>query len=268
MSSKRTDLAKRMARGPKVARRPESNAMVVETIKVARPNLNSAPRTNTALVAVRSPGGQVTAEDGYFDTERSATAVPNVAASWTGTEMDPNTSAMLCLFAPVQGDDISNRRARKVFVKKIRISGQLGFSAQSAQAAGSTAPIIRILVYQDKQTNGAQVSPATLMGSGNGSDAVHMFQSTAGFGRFKMLKDKTYVMNPLTLASFGGANSFATSAVQKEFSITVKPNCWVNYNATNGGTVADVIDNSFHLAVNCSQTGCVIQYKVRTVFSP
>jgi len=231
-----------------------------------RQGVNRAP---LQVIAARSPGGQVTAEDGYFDTERSGTNVPIVAASWTGTEMDPNTTAMQCLFAPVQGDDISNRRARKVFVKKIRISGQLSILPATGQASLPDATLVRIIVFMDKQTNGAQVSPATLMGSGNGTDPVHMFQSKDGFGRFKVFKDKTYSLVSQTGVGVVAGATIATAGVRREFSFTIKPNVWVNYNATNGGTVADIIDNSFHLAcvqTNTAQAG--ISYKVRTVFTP
>jgi len=229
-------------------------------------------RNTTVLVAQRSPGGQVTAEDGYFDTERTSTLVPNVGGSWTGTEMDPNTSAMLCLFAPVQGDDISNRRARKVFVKKIRISGVLVIAAATALAAPQTPVQVRIVVFMDKQTNGAQVSPSVLLASGAGSDALHMFQSTAGFGRFKVFKDKTFTLQPSGTFGPSTGSLIGQTGVQREFSFTIKPNVWVNYNATNGGTVADIIDNSFHLCVNCNNGTATNQpnilYKVRTVFTP
>jgi len=186
--------------------------------------------------------------------------------------MDPDTSAMLCLFAPTQGDDISNRRARKVFVKKIRVSGKIIVPAATSLSAPQAPTQVRVLLYMDKQTNGSQVSPAVLMASGNGSDATHMFQSTAGFGRFKVLKDKTFTLAPTGTFGPSTGNLIGQTGVTREFSFTVKPNVWVNYNATNGGTVADIIDNSFHMACNQSNTisasQAYIAYKVRTVFTP
>jgi len=78
-------------------------------------------RIQPRLFVPRTPGGQILAESHYFDTERTITAIAFNGASWTGTEYDPNTTAMLCLFAPVIGDDLTNRTGRKVFVKKIKI---------------------------------------------------------------------------------------------------------------------------------------------------
>jgi len=256
-------------RWPEARRNASVELMQVES----RPVRSLASRNTSPLqiVAARSPGGQVTAEDGYFDTERSTTAISVLTATWAGSEMDPNTTAMLCLFAPVQGDDISNRRARKVFVKKIRICGRINMPEYTASATSPASPVIRILVFMDKQSNGAQVSPATLMASGDGSQAGHMFQSTAGFGRFKVFKDKSYVLNPTAVYGPSTGALIGGGAVCREFSFTIKPNVWVNYNATNGGTVADIIDNSFHLACLTNRNtpaAPTIEYKARTVFTP
>lgn len=242
--------------------------MAVETRPARSQN---AVRSTPMVVATRSPGGQVTSEDGYFDSERSATALIDCNTGWAGAEMDPNTTAMLCLFAPTQGDDISNRRARRAYVKKIRISGLITIPPGSTTGVPTAGIQVRMIAYCDKQTNGAQVSPATLLQSGNNTDGLHMFQSTAGFGRFKVFKDKTLSFS-LDPVSIGGANSVGYMGQRREFTIAFKPNMWVNYNATNGGTVADIIDNSFHFAIGTSTAGVTagvtVQYKVRTVFTP
>jgi len=215
----------------------------------------------------RTPGGQITADNHYFDTERTSTAIPQSAVSWAGTELDPNTTAMMCLFAPSQGDDIANRQGRKIFVKKIRISGVLNVPVQTAQAAADPEQNIRIIVYKDKQTNGAQAQGEELIESGAGSDAIHMYQNLKNLGRFEVMYDKYFVMTQRYLTGLTGA--YVQAGQTKNFKISLKPNCVVNYNATNGGTVADVIDNSFHLiALTDNNTmGCTITYKVRTVFT-
>jgi len=225
------------------------------------------PRAPERMYIQRTPGGQITAENRYFDTERTSTAIAQSAVSWAGSELDPNTSAMLCLFAPTQGDDIANRQSRRIFVKKIRISGVLIVPPQTAQAAADPEQNIRIIVYKDKQTNGAQSQGEDLIESGAGSDAVHMYQNLKNLGRFEVLYDKYFVMSQRYLTGLTGA--YVQSGQTKNFKISLKPNCVVNYNALNGGTVADVIDNSFHLiALTDNNTmGCAMTYKVRTVFT-
>lgn len=207
----------------------------------------------------------------YFDTERTSTAITANTASWTATEYDPNTSAMLCLFAPVTGDDIFNRQGRKIFVKKIRIMGQLFVPTQTAQTVTDNPVLCRIIVYQDKQTNIAQSQGEDLISSGAGSDAIHMFQNVANLGRFRVWYDKFHVLENPNMVNVGATPAtFEQNGLIRNFKITIKPNVEVNYNATNGGTVADVVDNSFHLIANIGTSGLspTLTYKVRTVFEP
>jgi len=128
--------------------------------------------------------------------------------------------------------------------------------------------VCRIIVYQDKQTNGTQSQGEDVISSGAASGAIDMFQNINNFGRFKILKDKKIQLQPHDYS--GLTTAFVAHATTIPFKINVKVNEWVNYNATNGGTVADVIDNSFHLICGCNtiNDAPTIDYKVRTVFSP
>jgi len=225
-------------------------------------------RPKQRMYVARTPGGQILAESHYFDTERTVTAIAANTATWTNTEYDPNTTAMLCLFAPVQGDDISQRNGRKIFVKKIKINGQITCNAQNAVNTLDAGSNIRIIVFMDKQTNAAQAQGEDVIGSGAGSDAIHQFQNPANFGRFKVFKDKFFIMqNPVAT---GPNPAIEQAGLVKNFKFTLKPRVWVNYNAGVTGTISDVVDNSFHLLANCTnaQLAPNITYKVRTVFSP
>lgn len=237
--------------------------------------LFQTPRPRMSLYTIRkkymprTPGGNIVSESHYFDSERTLTSVAANDASWTGTEYDPNTTAMLCLFAPVIGDDIFNRTGRKVFVKKINIVGQLTVVPGTVGSVGETPAHVRLIVYCDKQTNTSQSQGEDLIESGAASDAINMFQSTKNFGRFKVLKDQHYTIgrNP-NMAGLTGA--FVSNGDSVSFHYSLPVNMWVNYNAANGGTVADIVDNSFHLIANTNVSTQVvqIQYKVRTTFSP
>lgn len=216
----------------------------------------------------RTPGGQITAENHYFDTERTITTIPFSASTWSGAALDPNTTAMLCLFAPVIGDDIFNRMGRKIFVKKIRINATVKMPPETAQTAGNDGINIRIILFQDMQTNATQATGDLVIASGAANDAINMFQSAINFGRFKVWKDKKIVMKPPDYS--GLTTAFVSQGISRMFKLNIKPNCWVNYNATNGGTVADVVDNSFHIIAlrDSNSVLSTLEYKVRTVFLP
>lgn len=218
----------------------------------------------------RTLGGQVQAEDHYFDEQRPATFIVATPGSWAGCEMDPSL-AQGCLFAPIIGDDIANRTARKVFVKKIRIYGAITTTAQSGLALPEQPCNVRLVIYQDKQTNASNLNVAQLvLLSGNASQATNMFMNPSQFGRFKILKDKKIVLQNPSNAGTTTAANISYPGLVRNFKFTINVNEYVNYNNTNGGTVADVVDNSFHLMVNCTnvEMAPTIEYKARTVFTP
>lgn len=197
----------------------------------------------------------------YFDNNLASTAFTSGAATFAGCEMDPATQN--CLFSPVQGDDYNNRQGRKVHVLAIKIRGMITYPISDNQVGALVTPHLRILLVQDKQTNAAQL---------NSEDVVQTnimgFQNPAFFGRFRVIKDKIVNFTD-PVRSWDGTN-IQQSGDQRHFKMKVKfaKPVVVHYNSTNGGTVADVIDNSFHLLGATTDTGLApaIAYRVRTTF--
>jgi len=240
----------------------------------ARPRKYYRPFVPPRVVGIPRAIAQVDTERKYFDEERAITAVTIIGTSWAGCEADPGT--VNTLFAPTQGDDISNRTGRRADVMGIRIKGLLTGLKQTAQTTADEATLVRVVLVQDKQTNSAQLNAEDVISSGDATQAFNMFQSTAFFGRFKVLKDKRYI-TPATPVSIRTADQVTTTAqnmevtgFEKDFKMNVKfrKPVRVNFNATNGGTVADIIDNSWHILAiaNSADQGVRLSYKCRVVF--
>lgn len=201
----------------------------------------------------------------YFDSEASITLVVP-GASWAGAEADPTTKLTLCV--PVTGNDFNNRVGRKIDVLGIRIKGFITASMQLNQTAADAQPFVRYILVQDKQTNAGQLNAEDVINSGAGSVALAMFQNPAFFGRFKVLKDKTLRL-PMPTITYDGTNLEQTGfTVPFKCSYTFKKPVRVNFNATNGGTIADITDNSFHLIAGVSDSllAPTFNYKARAVF--
>ncbi len=205
-------------------------------------------------------------EHKYFDEERAATAVTVGTADWAGAEADPAT--VNTLFAPTTGNDFNNRVGRKVDVKRIMIRGQIQAAPQVNQTAADTAGRVRIILVQDMQTNTAQLNAEDVINSGDATQAISMFQNPAFFGRFRVLKDKEYVIQNPSI-TYDGTNIEQSGLIRKikmtkKFFKAVR----VSFNATNGGTVADIVDNSFHVIAltNNGDLAITLGYKVRTMF--
>ncbi len=211
---------------------------------IARGGYTTVPRTR---------GVYAKGENKIFDAGKALTAVV-ASADWTGTEEDPTT--LNCLFVPTQGSQINQRIGRKVTLRKIKVKGFLNVAAQSAQSAGDTSALTRIVLYQDKQTNASFAQGENVFGelAGVNPQAIDWFQNPDNFGRFNVLKDKTFRFGNPNIANNTGA---AGGIIQQGMSLPFKFNLnfpkgiEINFNATNGGSVADIVDNSFHILAIC-----------------
>lgn len=218
----------------------------------------------------RTPGGLSVTERKYFDSYLSAQALV-AATDWTATELDPAT--LNTLFVPQEGSAINQRIGRKVCVKKITIRGLIRIPKQANQTATDAAAQCRLIFFIDQQTNGTQAQGEELMaapGSANAVLCTSTFQSTANFGRFRVLKDKTYMLQNANLA-YDGTN-LEVQGLQKQFKFTVKfaKPLYIHFNSTNGGSVADIVDNSFHIIGTCSNVADyapLLYYQCRTIYT-
>lgn len=206
----------------------------------------------------------------YFDTFLSAKALV-ASTDWTATECDPAT--LNTLFAPTEGSGINNRVGRKVNVLKISLRCSIRVPSQTNQTGADGASSIRMIIFMDQQTNGAQCQGEDLMsapGTANAYLAPLTFQSTANFGRFRVLKDTTLLLQDPN-SVYDGTN-IEQNGLIRNFKLTInfRRPIPVRFNATNGGTVADIIDNSFHLiasASNVADLAPLLYYQVRTVYA-
>lgn len=239
-----------------------------------RPNYNPAnTRIQTKMYVDRTPGGQIVSDSHYFDTYYTAAAVQVSTTTWAGGETDGSVSglgAISGLFSPKQGDTITDRTGRKAFLKTLRIRGTLIVPVQQAQTVVDLTPKVRVAVYMDKQTNGAQSQAEQVFDMAIGADPLNYYQYVANIGRFQVLKDKTFVLGiPYAVNDAAGA-TIAQGGVKRDFKLNIKVNKWVNFNNGNAGTIADIVDNSFHMVAltDGAATAPTIAYQCRAVFLP
>nr|DAO46393.1 MAG TPA: capsid protein [Cressdnaviricota sp.] len=221
------------------------------------------------FVARRTTGAATVTERRYFDSELSGRVILS-NSSWTGAECDP--AALNTIFAPTRGDDIANRDGRKLTILKTTIRGVIRGVAKSSAALPLNPCTIRLILYVDKQTNGVQAASTLLMANPvipTSQVVPTTFQNTDNFGRFQVLKDKTYTLqNPLMFVGAGGI--YVENSVGLHFKISYK---WkkglpVRFDSDNNGTVADIVDNSLHIIAAASDDFMTptMWYTARTVF--
>lgn len=211
----------------------------------------------------------VVAERKYFDAIRSAQLVVSSTTTWAGAELDPAT--LNCIFAPIQGDDIFNRQGRKVQILAIKISGQIGCDPQTGDGTADFASIIRLHLVQDTQSNGVQLNAEDVFGAVSAvGEPTNMFQNPGFFGRFRVLKSKKFILQNAGITYDTASGGLLQNGIAQIFKMNVKfqQPIIVHYNAVNAGSVADVIDHSFHIIglTNSQDLAPRIAYRARTTF--
>jgi len=213
------------------------------------------PRVGYTTVP-RTRGVYGSGEMKYFDSTLASVAIQEKSTDWTGTELDPTT--LNTLFAPSEGAAINQRIGRKVNVHKIKIRGVIFHDVAADQADAIPNPLIRVILYKDCQTNATQTQGEEVMNNDGATITVLMsnFQNPANFGRFQVLKDRVYQSRTIVMGTDGAStNSIAAGDIPFKMNIRYKVPVQVHFNATNGGTVADIVDNSWHIIATKSGTG-------------
>lgn len=240
------------------------------TIVPARSYSNYRPRTYTRRFAYRTGGVRAQTETKYFDTSIPLTNVMNIAANgWTGTEIDPAAGT---IFAPAAGSAYNQREGKKVYVKKIKVKGQLLLPVALSGAQVPDATRVRLVLYMDKQTNGVQAQGEDVLAGNDGTNnsSLDFFQNAANFGRFRVLKDKTFTKDAPNFQFTASVWNRGGQAIFFKMSHKFKTPLRVNYNTGANNNISDVVDNSFHLIAACQTANATlplqIQYRARTIF--
>jgi len=116
---------------------------------------------------------------------------------------------------------------------------------------------VRVVLVQDTQPNGAQAlgsSVFTDIGNSGQVNFSFLAMGAGGNGRFRILKDKTYVIQPAVITVLPNTN-YATSFTGTKFSLGYKFNKPLAVRiATNSSTptVASLTDNNIFMLAHAS----------------
>jgi len=210
-------------------------------------------------------------EKKYFDASRVAMTVSNVAASNWDLATNINPVAYKCLFCPVQGTDINQRIGKKVQVTKIMVRGTLRVPKNDAQATVNEYTHVRLILMLHKQCNGLEAVPSECINStiGTGLYAMTSFQNVNYLGKFRVLKDKTFRINPPPILGTVGSGTIDESGYDIPFKIIhiFRKPLIVHFTAT-AGSVADIVSNSLSMcaATQLATVAYQISYTARTTY--
>lgn len=211
-------------------------------------------------------GGFIGQELNFYDTFRTTVNISS-AGDATAAEYDP--SAELCLYAPKQGAGASDRLGRKTLMKSIHMSGIIGVDDKDAQVALRSGALYFVALVLDTQTNGAQLNSEDVYTnpSGDVKSIACVLRDMERISRYKILATKriTTVQNLNT--GVEGAETIDINGIQMPFEFFIPLNIPVEHIA-DGGTVADIQDNSIHLLIFCTNAEAApyVSYNCRVRF--
>lgn len=202
------------------------------------------PRTKTGTVytSTRRPMAPM-ASRGYRPSLYEKKVV-DIAS--TNQKANTSNAAALCrlLFVPTLGSDFNNRVGRKVNVNSIYIRGFItGTQGTTLVSGQATAQLVRILIVYDCQPNGAAITPSDILVDGT-TPISHLNMNNRD--RFQILLDKQFNIDPYDLNTTAGATYASTGGQTKQFKYYKKINKEVIFNATGGGTIADITTGAIY----------------------
>lgn len=177
-------------------------------------------RTGGKSAYIRSAraSNKLAPETKYFDTTWNATV--DSSADWAtstvamtsyiqsdGVTVGAYTDR--ALIPSAVGSGYGQVVGSKYLLKKVALKGEIVSSAASDQADMLGSRTCRVVLVMDTQPNGAQATGDLLFTDlGNATQCNHSFiaMGSSGNGRFRVLKDKTYLLQPM-VAGTDGANT-------------------------------------------------------------
>ncbi len=204
-------------------------------------------------------GGFLGIENKFYDTKVSGDAIVTTTAS---AEVDPPADDH-CLNAIAQGDGESNRDGRQCRLTSVQLKGLLTIDVLSDQADIPQGNILRVIIYHDKQTNGAQAQSEQVLLDTAGVDLCSL-RNPQYNQRFTVWMDRIFDMSPTT-AGTDGANTNSIGQPSKYFEFYKKLDLPVNFTSTTSN-IANITDNSIHVIAIAQAAGAKISYQARVKF--
>lgn len=180
-------------------------------------------------------------ETKYWDTNLSVTSIQT-----NGTIIDS-------LNLVPQGTGDSERIGREMKIKGLFIRGQ--FELNSSTSITSSVKM-RMIIYLDKQANGAAALAGDILDTGVIVAGVNAFRNLDNGKRFKILKDKRVQIN----YTAHDGTAYAEHAVNFNFAWTPKKPLSIEFSQTTGA-ITEIRSNNIGILFVSNTTSALAQFE-------
>lgn len=188
--------------------------------------ISKRPYKKMKLVKQLSLG--LSLEKKFLDTTLATTSI-------TGAGIIVNNT----LVGMVQGVTQSTRIGRKITVKNILLRGHV--TKPQTTVLSLTEDWVRVIVYQDTQTNGAAATVAGILQTADEKS----YQNLENVQRYNILKDwYVHINSQNVLVDTTGAAYIVPVASSQKIKLNKKCTIPIYYNTGNNGDVTDITSNN------------------------
>jgi len=218
------------------------NGGLRRTSGFAAARLRAAPAVAAGDVVPELKFHDVDLDDAAIDTGGTVTPTINIIA---------------------QGTTESTRIGRKCAIRNINWRYRMSLAELDAGGSPNNGDVVRVIMYLDKQANKATAAVTDLLESAN----FQSFNQLANKGRFRVLHDKVYDMNYLTLAS-DNAGVVSSAQVQMSGEFYAKCNIPIEYdNSATDGSIGTITSNNLGVLLIGATGAAGFDSKIRLRFS-
>lgn len=169
------------------------------------------------------------AELKFKDTTKAQTALASAGTIFNDT-----------LIGMVEGNTDSTRIGNRITAKSVMLRGTAKMAATAA--ATDTSQTVRIIVYLDRQANGATAAVGDILASAD----YRSFNNLDNSDRFRTLAEEVIDMHLSGATPSGAAYTYGETS--KSFFLKAKLNLDIKYKG-NAGSVADLASNNIGVLV-------------------
>lgn len=157
-----------------------------------------------------------------------------------------------------QGTTESERIGRKICVKKIMFSIRMWIPSFAAMT--NTSDEIRIVLYQDKQCNGATILTNDLLTATD----TQAWRKLVNSGRFKFLYDKTVLLETVAAIAIPSSDVIKTGIVAKMVKGYFDVNIPIEYSSTTGA-ITEIRSNNIGMMMitTAALIDIALSYRIR-----
>lgn len=232
-------------------RRPARGSAIT---RVRQTRAGRIPRAIVGLVRTGGFYGRFgpTGELKFFDTYSGAAVAVGAAGTITNN----------CLNIIPQSDGQSGRVGRSVTVKAVYMKGFVNLASQATAVAATDT--MRVIIYLDKQANGAAATAGNILAvlPGGAVDFLS-FRNLENSARFQILAEKKF-----DITAMAGPAGVSTGAREISFNLAKKCNIPITWDSTAAtGALTTVRSNNIGVLCINQVTSATIEYNCRLRYS-